>query len=105
MKGVEPVLSSNDRDHIIERIQEYLTDKQSSTTPIKSTIRLIAPVSYPFLWDFHSNDYVQWNGRVDNSGIGPMARNAGQVMAYLLHWTGGKGWNNPVFGLGWPRFW
>ena len=88
MAGVEPVLSSNDRDHIIERIQEYLTDKQIIELRNKIYNPADAPVSYPFLWDIPQHDYVQWNGRVDNSGIGPMARNAGQVIGVFgtLDW-------------------
>ncbi len=38
-----------------------------------------APVSYPFLWDITHSDYVQWNGLADNSGVGPLGRNAGEV--------------------------
>lgn len=88
MAGVEPVLSSNDRDHIIERIQEYLTGKQIIELRNKIYNPADAPVSYPFLWDIPQHDYVQWNGRVDNSGIGPMARNAGQVIGVFgtLDW-------------------
>lgn len=42
-----------------------------------------APVSYPFLWDAPHHDFVQWNGIVGNAeagGLGPLARNASQVM-------------------------
>ncbi len=107
MKGVEPVLSSNDRGHIIERIQEHLTDKQIIELRNKIYNPADAPVSYPFLWDIPQHDYVQWNGRVSNSGIGPMARNAGQVIGVFatLDWQekdgitlssvlGGQGFGN-----------
>ncbi|XOV89766.1 MAG: di-heme-cytochrome C peroxidase [Pseudomonadota bacterium] len=41
-----------------------------------------APVSYPFLWNTHQANRVQWNGIGDNMlpFVGPIARNAGEVM-------------------------
>ncbi len=88
MAGVEPVLSSSDRDHVIERTQAYLTDKQIIKLRNKIYNPADAPVSYPFLWDVPQHDYIQWNGRVDNSGLGPMARNAGQLIGVFgtLDW-------------------
>lgn len=88
MADMESVLSSSDRDHIIERTQAYLTDKQIIKLRNKIYNPADAPVSYPFLWDVPQHDYIQWNGRVDNSGIGPMARNAGQVIGVFgtLDW-------------------
>lgn len=80
MSDVEPLLSSSDRDHIIERTQAYLMDKQIIKLRNKIYNPADAPVSYPFLWDVPVHDYVQWNGRVDSSGIGPMARNVGQII-------------------------
>lgn len=35
-----------------------------------------APVSYPFLWNTPSHDFVQWNG----SGSNPIGRNVGEVL-------------------------
>lgn len=88
MLGIEPVLSSSDRDHVIERTQAYLTDKQIIKLRNKIYNPADAPVSYPFLWDVPQHDYIQWNGRVDNSGLGPMARNAGQLIGVFgtLDW-------------------
>ena len=88
MADVEPLLSGSDRDHIIERAQAYLTDKQIIRLRNKIYNPADAPVSYPFLWDVPQHDYIQWNGRVDNSGLGPMARNAGQVIGVFgtLDW-------------------
>ncbi len=88
MADVEPVLRSGDRDHIVERIQKYLTDKQMIKLRNRIYNPADAPVSYPFLWDVPRHDYVQWNGRVDNSGLGPMARNAGQLIGVFgtLDW-------------------
>lgn len=39
-----------------------------------------APVSYPFLWDIAQSNYVQWNGIANNYGVGPIGRNAGEVV-------------------------
>lgn len=48
-----------------------------------------APVSYPFLWDITHSTYVQWNGLAENSGVGPLGRNAGEVIGVfgILDWT------------------
>ncbi len=47
-----------------------------------------APVSYPFLWDIAQSDYVQWNGLASNGGLGPLGRNAGEVIGVfgILDW-------------------
>ncbi|WP_039918047.1 di-heme-cytochrome C peroxidase [Cellvibrio mixtus] len=55
-----------------------------------------APVSYPFLWDIVQSDYVQWNGLANNSGVGPLGRNTGEVIGVfgILDWTAHKrGWS------------
>ncbi|MDH5517828.1 MAG: di-heme-cytochrome C peroxidase [Gammaproteobacteria bacterium] len=51
-----------------------------------------APVSYPFLWDIAQSDYVQWNGVANNSGVGPLGRNTGEVIGVfaILDWTSQK---------------
>jgi hypothetical protein len=51
-----------------------------------------APVSYPFLWDIAQSDYVQWNGVAENSGVGPLGRNAGEVIGVfgILDWSAHK---------------
>lgn len=56
-----------------------------------------APVSYPFLWDITHSDYVQWNGLANNAGVGPLGRNAGEVIGVFgtLDWTAHK----PHFSL------
>ncbi|MCL6415079.1 di-heme-cytochrome C peroxidase [Aestuariirhabdus sp. Z084] len=56
-----------------------------------------APVSYPFLWDITHSDYVQWNSIASNAELGPLGRNAGEVMGVfgVLDWhreTGLSGW-------------
>ena len=41
----------------------------------------VGPVSYPFLWGTHQSDVVQWNASAPNTPvIGPLARNAGEVV-------------------------
>ncbi|MDE1460720.1 di-heme-cytochrome C peroxidase [Spartinivicinus poritis] len=47
-----------------------------------------APVSYPFLWDIPQSDFVQWNGLASNVGLGPLGRNAGEVIGVfgILDW-------------------
>jgi len=55
-----------------------------------------APVSYPFLWDIVQSDYVQWNALASNAGVGPIGRNAGEVIGVfgILDWTAHKrGWS------------
>lgn len=44
-----------------------------------------APVSYPFLWTTAQLDRVQWNGSAPNAGIGPLARNIGEVIGVFGH--------------------
>ena len=48
-----------------------------------------APVSYPFLWGITHSDYVQWNGLAGNSAMGPLGRNAGEVIGVfgMLDWS------------------
>lgn len=48
-----------------------------------------APTSYPFLWDIAQSDYVQWNGVANNSGVGPLGRNTGEVIGVfgILDWS------------------
>jgi len=95
MVGIEPVLSSSDRDHVIERTQAYLTDKQIIKLRNKIYNPADAPVSYPFLWDVPQHDYIQWNGRVDNSGY------------WRIRHTGlaGKRWFHPIFSARRTRIW
>lgn len=64
-----------------------------STTAMQRIKRKIfnepnAPVSYPFLWDITHSDYVQWNGLAANAGVGPLGRNAGEVIGVfaILDW-------------------
>jgi cytochrome c5 len=66
-----------------------LTGKQMQRIKRKIFNEPDAPVSYPFLWDITHSDYVQWNGLADNSGVGPLGRNTGEVIGVfgILDWT------------------
>ncbi len=45
-----------------------------------------APVSYPFLWDTHWHDLVQWNGSAPNSlAIERLVRNVGEVLGVFAN--------------------
>lgn len=45
-----------------------------------------APVSYPFLWDTHWHDKVQWNGSAPNNlMIERLGRNVGEVLGVFAH--------------------
>ncbi len=66
------------------RLREYLFNEPD------------APVSYPFLWDIVQSDYVQWNGLASNADVGPLGRNAGEVIGVFatLDWkTSEPGFN------------
>ena len=60
-----------------------------------------APVSYPFLWDITHSDYVQWNGLASNAALGPLGRNAGEVMGVfaILDWQEDKRWLTRLTGF------
>ena len=113
---VEPILNGEEHDHLIERIRSAPSLSGDDQTSLKRLVKLRdeifnpadAPVSYPFLWDIPQHDYVQWNGAVGNAGIGPIGRNAGQVIGVFgtLDWQkkkgvtlssvlGGQGFDNP----------
>ncbi len=89
------ILSDKERDHLALRLSQALTlktelrlDKRLYNTPD-------APVSYPFLWDIPQHDYVQWNGIAANAGLGPVGRNAGEVIGVFatLDWEEGPGFS------------
>jgi mono/diheme cytochrome c family protein len=51
-----------------------------------------APVSYPFLWNTHQHDIVQWNGMASNNligriDIGALGRNVGEVTGVFADLT------------------
>ena len=58
-----------------------------------------APVSYPFLWGTNQSDWVQWVGSTGNGGIGPLARNTGEVLGVFASLN----INPPPRTLGYPN--
>lgn len=109
LKNVDPVLSGDERDHIVTRVSELLTPKQVLQLRNKIFNPPDAPVSYPFLWDIPQHDYVQWNGLASNAGVGPVGRNTGEVIGVFgtLDWAekegfslsaliGGQGFGNHI---------
>ena len=88
MAEAEQVLSADHRDNIVVRIASLLTVKQQLRLRNEIFNSPNAPVSYPFLWDIPKHDYVQWNGLGANAGIGPLGRNAGEVIGVFgtLDW-------------------
>jgi hypothetical protein len=94
-KSNDNVLTGKRRDHLVLRLSEILPLK----TMLKLRNRIFntpdAPVSYPFLWDIPQHDYVQWNGIVQNAGLGPVGRNAGEAIGVFatLDWAQEKGFS------------
>jgi hypothetical protein len=86
LAGVGDTLSSIQRDQVIAR----LATNASDIDWLRETlfIKADAPVSYPFLWDIAQHDVVQWNGLGNNAGLGPLGRNAGEVIGVFgtLDW-------------------
>jgi len=93
MEEVSPVLTADEKDHLIARTQNSLSARQLLTLRNELFNPADAPVSYPFLWDTPQHDYVQWNGMVANAELGPMGRNAGQVIGVFgtLDWQERRG--------------
>jgi hypothetical protein len=83
------ILSDDDRDHLVERVQHNLDAAQQRALREILYNRASAPVSYPFLWDTPQHDYVQWNGLAANAGLGPVGRNAGEAIGVFgtLDWA------------------
>lgn len=102
----KPVLTSEDRDHIMERLSGLLTVDERRKLRDMIFNSPNAPASYPFLWDIPQHDYVQWNGIGANAGVGPIGRNAGEVIGVFgtLDWAKRDGWSFYAFlggqGLG-----
>jgi hypothetical protein len=94
-QGNDGILNDNQTDHLVLRLSQVL--------PLKAQLRLSerlfnrpdAPVSYPFLWDIPQHDYVQWDGLAPNANLGPIGRNAGEVIGVFgtLDWAEKPGWS------------
>jgi hypothetical protein len=89
-----PVLYGKQHDHLVERLFAIL---QPYGVAQGLNERLFnypnAPVSYPFLWDIPQHDFVQWNGIAVNAALGPIGRNAGEVIGVFatLDWQEKEG--------------
>ena len=88
------VLSGTDRDHVMTQLIEKLTLPERRILRDSIFHSPNAPASYPFLWDIPQSDYVQWNGIGVNAGVGPIGRNAGEVIGVFatLDWSQKKDW-------------
>ncbi|NHZ98474.1 cytochrome c [Massilia sp. CCM 8734] len=86
LAGVGETLTSVQRDQIIARLAT--TQDDIDWLRAEFFIDADAPVSYPFLWDVPQHDVVQWNGLGNNAGLGPLGRNAGEVIGVFgtLNW-------------------
>lgn len=69
--------------HILNRTAIFAAGAAATPNPSD------APVSYPFIWNIHQHDRLQWNGMASTTKVGPrgrkfdygaMGRNAGQVI-------------------------
>jgi hypothetical protein len=94
-KGDDNVLTGKRRDHLVLRLSEALPAKTLLKLRDRIFNKANAPVSYPFLWDIPQHDYVQWNGIVENAGLGPIGRNAGEAIGVFatLDWAQEKGFS------------
>ena len=87
----DELLSDESFSKVISRLNTIAKQKPwSANELLTKTIvnEANAPVSYPFLWDVGQSDYVQWNGLAPNAGLGPLGRNAGEVIGVfgILDW-------------------
>lgn len=91
---VKPVLTDQDRDVVVSKLMTMMTPEQQKKIRDKLFNSPNAPVSYPFIWDIPQHDYVQWNGIGANAGVGPIGRNAGEVIGVFgtLDWAEKPGW-------------
>lgn len=107
MEGIsETIIGNQQFATIVDRLM--MKDKGYPGLDEKQILRLRdylfnepnAPVSYPFLWGITHSDFVQWNGLAGNSVLGPLGRNAGEVIGVFatLDWqTSDDGFNLGAF--------
>ncbi|MCF7702225.1 di-heme-cytochrome C peroxidase, partial [Loktanella sp. M215] len=65
-------------------------------------IRSDAPASYPFIWNTHQQEKLQWNGIADavqtirilghDTGVGALIRNTSEVIGVFAHVEADRGW-------------
>jgi len=84
----QDIVRDGDFDHLVEKLERRVSLRQLIKIRNKLFNEPDAPVSYPFLWDIAQHDYVQWNGIAGNAGVGPIGRNAGEVVGVFatLDW-------------------
>ena len=103
LEGIDPLIIGDEGFHVIlSRLQSQDTGYpglgRKDLLYVRNAIfnEPSAPVSYPFLWDIVQSDYVQWNGIAANAAVGPLGRNAGEVIGVfgILDWSASdKGFN------------
>lgn len=90
-RGVNDTLNATERRDAFQALQSKAGRSIEQREALRDRLfnRPDAPVSYPFLWDVPQHDYVQWNGLTSNAGLGPLGRNAGEVVGVFgtLDWT------------------
>lgn len=87
--GVNDALTPAERDKLYAALARKAHSGEELAALVSRTFNSPnAPVSYPFLWDIPQHDYVQWNGIASNAGLGPIGRNAGEVVGVFgtLDW-------------------
>jgi hypothetical protein len=90
----KPIFNGDDRDQVMAKLATVLNEKQLLYLRDQMFNAPNAPVSYPFLWDIPQHDYVQWNGIAANAAVGPIGRNAGEVIGVFgsMNWSRSKHW-------------
>ncbi len=89
MDGVtKDIIETGTLDHLVTKMESHASLKQLLRIRNKLFNEPDAPVSYPYMWDIAQHDYVQWNGIAANAGLGPIGRNAGEVVGVfaILDW-------------------
>lgn len=91
---LQPVLSEQQRDAVIDQLKALLQPEEFGALRDQIFNSPNAPCSYPFLWDIPYHDYVQWNGIGGNGEVGPLGRNAGEVIGVFgtLDWKATDRW-------------
>ena len=82
--------------HILNKVS-LVIGAEDQLPAIKSE----APASYPFIWNTHQQDHIQWNGIASNQGsipllsrdtdLGALIRNTSEVIGVFAHVEAGEG--------------
>jgi hypothetical protein len=89
------IIEDEDREDLIDKLAKLINGDIQSPLINQLFPTPDAPVSYPFLWDVPQHDYLQWNGIASNAGLGPIGRNAGEVIGVFgtLDWHQKEGFS------------